>query len=273
VHAGDDGDDRSGPGRRADGQDAVCVPILAAVLEGPGHVVKVANEPYLEALGVRDCGYGMSMRELMPELRNQRFLDVLDEVYRLGEPRVLVGQRVSVDPAGGGARQERVYNVCYDPSRDAEGRVCGVIVTATDVSGVRRAEQLAEGQRRLLEQIAVEAPLSLVLDGIACLVEELLPGTRCMIMMADAEGRRLAPIAAPSLPDFLLQAAQRAADHRLARRGTAQHDRRPTRLRADTHQRRRTGHRGAGPHRTGRRRAVPAALDQRGTPATAADHL
>ncbi|MBB5133448.1 GAF domain-containing protein [Thermocatellispora tengchongensis] len=180
--------------------------VLVAVLEGPDHVVTCANEPCVEWFGARAFRYGTPVRELLPGRQDERFLEPLDEVFRRGEPRALPGLPVKVQPVAGGGVRERVFDVRYDPSRDADGRVRGVIVTATDVTWDLYAEQLAEGRHRLLEQIAVQAPLPLVLDGMARLVEDLLPGTRTMVMLFDAEGRRLRPVAGPSLPDFLHRA-------------------------------------------------------------------
>ncbi|HSV15498.1 MAG TPA: GAF domain-containing protein, partial [Tepidisphaeraceae bacterium] len=62
------------------------------------------------------------------------------------------------------------------------------------------AERLLLGQQRVLEQIAVGAPLLDVLNAITKLVEAQEPGIWCSILLLDESGQRLRTAAAPSLP-------------------------------------------------------------------------
>jgi PAS domain S-box-containing protein len=70
-----------------------------------------------------------------------------------------------------------------------------------DVSERRRAEALLEGQKDLLEMVAVGTSLEQVLEGLTRFVEARSEGMLCSILLADDDGQRLRRGAAPSLPE------------------------------------------------------------------------
>src|SRR5437870_6168217 len=64
----------------------------------------------------------------------------------------------------------------------------------------KRAEALLSEEKRLLEMIAKGNSLSMILDALCRLVEELSKGSLCSILLLDPDGKRLWHGAAPSLP-------------------------------------------------------------------------
>jgi CheY-like chemotaxis protein len=64
----------------------------------------------------------------------------------------------------------------------------------------KRAEALLAGEKRLLEMIAKGHALSMILDALCRLVEELSKGSLSSILLLDPDGKRLWHGAAPSLP-------------------------------------------------------------------------
>jgi PAS domain S-box-containing protein len=75
-----------------------------------------------------------------------------------------------------------------------------------DVTDRRRAESLVAAQGRLLEMIAVGAPIEMVFETLANTVEEHAPGALCSLLLLSPDGKRLRHAAAPSLPDAYNQA-------------------------------------------------------------------
>ena len=60
------------------------MPGFAATLEGPEHRFTYVNDAYVEIAG--DRGFvGRTVREVFPELENQGFYELLDQVYATGE--------------------------------------------------------------------------------------------------------------------------------------------------------------------------------------------
>ncbi|WP_378600373.1 GAF domain-containing protein [Nocardia lasii] len=160
-------------------------------LRGPEHRVEAANSAFFESFGVRT---GIPLAELMPEWGAY---GVLDEVYRTGVPAV--GRDVAVQV--GTARS--FFDFTYEPIRDSAGAVTGIRLIGVETAQLKHAQRLMAEQRALVEQIARQAPLSEVLDGMARAIEDLAPEQVLVsVLLADATGRHLHHGAAPSLPDF-----------------------------------------------------------------------
>jgi len=138
-------------------------PAPIAVLRGPRHVFELANDAYLQLVGDRDL-VGKSLDEALPEVVTQGFVDVLDGVYRSGEPYIGAGAAVKLQRQPGAQAEERIVDFIYQPMRDGEGAVEGVFVLVTDVTERARAEsalrlsnwQLGEERARLAATVEAE---------------------------------------------------------------------------------------------------------------------
>ncbi|MFF8828570.1 GAF domain-containing SpoIIE family protein phosphatase [Streptomyces sp. NPDC015131] len=175
---------------------------LFASLTGPEHLLEAANPAFLHAVGgdsrVRT---GVPLGRLMPELAEQGFLALLDRVYRTG--RSHTGRDARVLLGSGAETREAFFDFTYEPRLDAAGRVVGVRVIGVETTQAKHAQRLTAEHRALLEQIARQAPLGQVLEGMARVIEELSPEEVIVsVLLADADGRHLRHGAAPSLPDF-----------------------------------------------------------------------
>ncbi|WP_439624898.1 PAS domain S-box protein [Gemmata sp.] len=128
-------------------------PSFMCVVRGPDHVFERANDRYLELVGGRDI-IGRPVREALPEVAGQGFFEVLDAVYRTGEPFVGTDARVSL--LRGGRLEERVLEFVYQPVRDAGGAVSGVLAHGVDLTERMRAEAaLRERDERLQLAVAI----------------------------------------------------------------------------------------------------------------------
>ncbi len=72
--------------------------------------------------------------------------------------------------------------------------------TNIDIEGLRRAEVLLAGERRLLEMVARGHSMCGILDALCQLVECTAIGCYCSVLLVDSSGKRLERGAAPSLP-------------------------------------------------------------------------
>jgi PAS domain S-box-containing protein len=130
-------------------------PSFIATLRGPDHVFEMANPPYLQLVGHREL-LGRSVREALPEVAEQGFLDLLDTVYRTGKP--FVGNEVSIllQREPGGELEESFLNFVYQPLTETDGSVSGILAHGVDVTDLVRSRQRAEDQALELEEQAVE---------------------------------------------------------------------------------------------------------------------
>ncbi|MCP1200996.1 sensor histidine kinase [Notoacmeibacter sp. MSK16QG-6] len=130
-------------------------PSFMAVLIGPEHEFAVTNDAYLQLVGHRDL-IGLTVREALPEVEGQGFFELLDQVYRTGEPFVGNGVEIALQSEPGGPLMTGFLNFIYQPMIDAAGRVSGIFVEGHDVTAQKLAEDEAE-LARLKVQLALEA--------------------------------------------------------------------------------------------------------------------
>lgn len=114
-------------------------PGFMAVLRGPDHVFELANAQYLNLVGGRDL-IGKTVREALPEVEGQGFYELLDQVYRSGEPFVGRELPVMLKPASGGASEQHFLDFVYQPILGTDGAIQGIFVEGTDITERKHAE-------------------------------------------------------------------------------------------------------------------------------------
>jgi diguanylate cyclase (GGDEF)-like protein/PAS domain S-box-containing protein len=87
------------------------------------------------------------------------------------------------------------------PMRNEENEVIGLVGIARDITERKKADALRDEQSKILEMIAMSAPLETILDCLMRLVESQLPGISGSVMLLEPDGRHLRLGAAPSLPE------------------------------------------------------------------------
>ncbi len=110
-----------------------------AILRGSEHVFELANDRYDQLVGHRDI-LGKPVREALPEIEGQGIFELLDAVYRTGEAFSATDMRVMVQRVAGRPPEERYLEFVYQPLRDADGSVSGILVQGIDSTDRKRAE-------------------------------------------------------------------------------------------------------------------------------------
>jgi signal transduction histidine kinase/CheY-like chemotaxis protein len=111
------------------------MPGFVAVLSGQNHIYEYVNDAYLTISGPRDF-LGRGVQEVFPELADQGFYELLDQVYATGEP--FVSRAMPIKLAG--EEQERFIDLLYHPIRDNRSAVSGIFVAGYDVTQQVRAK-------------------------------------------------------------------------------------------------------------------------------------
>jgi PAS domain-containing protein len=138
-------------------------PAPVALLRGPGHVFEIANDTYQQLIGHRDV-LGKPVREALPELVAQGFLDILDQVYRSGEVYRGTSVKVQLKRTPDAPPEERTLDFVFQPVLDTGGHVESIFVQASDITERARAEaqlrisawQLGEERARLAVLVEAE---------------------------------------------------------------------------------------------------------------------
>ncbi|HET7564039.1 MAG TPA: PAS domain-containing protein, partial [Gemmatimonadaceae bacterium] len=96
-------------------------PVAIAVLHGPEHIYTLANERYRRLVGARHL-IGRPVREALSELAGQGVYEILDHVYRTGEPYMNDAVRLMLDEQGNGIPDEHFYDLSLQPLHEADPR-------------------------------------------------------------------------------------------------------------------------------------------------------
>lgn len=132
-------------------------PAVMCVLEGPDHVFALANERYLELIGRRDI-IGKTVLEVLPEVRDQGFIELLDEVYRTGESYLGLGVPLQLQRGPRQPPQALFIDFVYQAFRDPNGSIVGIVVHGVDQTDRHNAEQaMKDADRRKDEFLAILA--------------------------------------------------------------------------------------------------------------------
>jgi len=129
-------------------------PTGTVVYTGREMRVELINEPMLRIWGKDPSVKGKTLHEAMPELVGQPFLALLQRVYDTGE--LYHSEEGAADIVVNGQLQTFWFNFSYNPLYDAEGKIYGIINTATDVTRLVKArQQLKEAEEGLRSAVEV----------------------------------------------------------------------------------------------------------------------
>lgn len=89
-------------------------PGFMAMMTGSRHNCVMANAAYYQLIGHRDI-LGKSLIDSLPEIADQGFIRLLDEVFATGKPFIGQGMAVELQASPGAKRQTRHVDFVYQP--------------------------------------------------------------------------------------------------------------------------------------------------------------
>ena len=130
-------------------------PGFVCFLRGPEHVYEMVNEAYQQVTGNRHL-IGKRVTDGVPELAEQGFIDLLDQVYRTGEPYRGTGMRALLQRRPGVEPEEVYLDLVFQPIIGRDGRTSGIFVQGSDVTEQHRSQQELREHREHLEELVRE---------------------------------------------------------------------------------------------------------------------
>ena len=124
-------------------------PGFVAVISGPEHTFVLANAAYRRLLGGRKL-IGLTVAEALPEVVEQGFGKILDEVRATAEPYFGNRELVALIDPETGATTESHLEFIFQPITEETGEVSGILIQGYDVSEEVEAE---ERQQLLINEL------------------------------------------------------------------------------------------------------------------------
>ena len=126
-------------------------PAAIGLLNGPDHRWPYVNDLYIRVTGresARDF-IGKTLRESLPEIEGQGFIELLDQVYATGEPFIGREMKVRLNRGPDRSPEQAYFDFVYQPIHDAGGKTSGILVHAIEMTEkVEGRRALWESQRR-----------------------------------------------------------------------------------------------------------------------------
>lgn len=143
-------------------------PGIMAMLSGPEHRYEMANPAYVNLIGNREL-IGIPVRDALPEIARQGFVELLDQVYRTGV--AYVGSSVELNILHTPEAEETyILDFVFQPVINNQGTVTGIFIQGHDVT--QRA--LAERRMRFLDALGEATAASTDADTILATTTRLL---------------------------------------------------------------------------------------------------
>ncbi|WP_194724866.1 sensor domain-containing protein [Noviherbaspirillum malthae] len=123
-------------------------PGFVAILHGAEFIYEIVNNAYYQLVGHREL-IGKPVREALPELKEQGYFELLDQVMASGQPFVGREKPVQFQRTPGAPMSERYVDIVFQPLFAPDGAISGVFVQGHDVTEQKRAKDaLASSNER-----------------------------------------------------------------------------------------------------------------------------
>jgi PAS domain S-box-containing protein len=135
-------------------------------MRGPEHRVEFVNAEHRKVFSSH-AWVGKTIRDAFPDVEDQGFFEILNNVFRTGE-RYIADAAPASFRRPNGAMQTRYLSFVYDAIRDADGQVLGVLCEGSDVTAAHLAQEalrVSEARFRTALEIRTVGAISFDLDG------------------------------------------------------------------------------------------------------------
>ncbi len=132
-------------------------PGFMSIMLGPDHVVDHTNAAHDKLTGGRAL-VGKPVRQALPEIEAQGFVELLDEVYQTGIPYSGLSLRAAFTHPNQDGEDERFLDLSLGPLRGPAGDVIGVIAQGHDVTDRVVAERSLRGSEAQFRSLAEALP-------------------------------------------------------------------------------------------------------------------
>lgn len=134
-------------------------PVAIGLFMGRDLVIEMPNKAFIDIVGKGSRIIGIPLAEAMPELHNQPYLQILDEVYTTGKMYQTVGTPVNI--VQNGVMKYGFYDFSYTPLFDARSKVYAILDIAVDVTDQVISKRALEESEQNLRNTILQAPVAM----------------------------------------------------------------------------------------------------------------
>ncbi|WP_428661058.1 ATP-binding protein [Runella sp.] len=169
------------------------VPVGITILQGPEFIVEMANDTYLQIVDrSRSAFVGRSLFDSLPEVKTA-VQPLLEEVMSTGFP--YYGNEFEVPLNRFGKKEATFFNFVYQPLRDAEQNVTGIIVVANEVTNLVNAKHIFEQSESRFRNLVMQSPIAMTIfkgrDYLIDLANETLVTNIWRRKYEEVQGKKL----------------------------------------------------------------------------------
>lgn len=130
------------------------------MLQGPNHRIVLVNDRYVRLVGRKGESdlIGKNLADALPEISEQGFLKIMDDVYRTGTSFDGNEMKVWLERKESGQDAVGYFNFVYQPTRNVAGVVDGILIHAVEVTEQVHARQEVESREEQFRALADSIP-------------------------------------------------------------------------------------------------------------------
>lgn len=146
-------------------------PVSMCLLIGPNFIIEKANQQMLELWHKDQSVIGLPILEVLPEIKEQGFEQMLTSVYTTGQP--FKGNKVSVFLRRNETLDEYFFNFIYAAVKNDAGEIIGVSAVATEITDQVESERKLRESEYRFEDLIKASDVSIAIYSTEDLIIEL----------------------------------------------------------------------------------------------------
>lgn len=136
-------------------------PVALGILRGKDMKIELANDELLKLWGKKKSVFNLPLLKAIPEIKDQEFIHLLQEVYNTGNP--YFGNEKLAYLKRNGRLEECYFNFVYTPLKEDDDSINGVMVTGSEITSQVMSKKKLEQSKKRFRNLIIEAPMATAL--------------------------------------------------------------------------------------------------------------
>lgn len=195
-------------------------PIGITILNGKDLIFELANKSYLEVINRQEEEViGKSLYEVLPEVKDA-LRPLFEQIFATGEP--YYGYEFEVSLIRSGKQESAFFNFVYQPMRNSDGDIHGIIVVANEVTAQVLAKRALEQREVQFRNMVMKSPIAITIfkgkDLIIDLANDTMLNTLWNTTFEAVQGKKLLDVfpelAEQKFPELLARVMETGKAHK-----------------------------------------------------------